>query len=513
DTAHLRGREEVAKSPPALPHSRHFVRLSGFFALRERREGLQIAFPTLLGSVIPVLGGSSERLLPLRVLQADGYGISVPFPVRSSLLLNGLCIHHSRSTYSVLPSAPWKHARPHEAVISGYVFSDLKCSKSGGKTKIGINGFGRTGRLVMHMATTRDDIEVVAVNDRFIDAKYMVGNSHYRNPADIPWGNFGAEFVVESSGVFTTMEKASAHLKGMLHLFHGGAKKVIISAPSADASPMFVVGVNENANKPSMNIVSDASCTTICLAPPAKAVHEEFGIAEGLTTIVHAATVTQKTVDGPSMKDWHGGCGAGQNVIPRLMQQGVPTPDVSVVNLTCQLEKSASYDDVKTAISSLKLRVPQRVHRGAFLARQMKMMSPMAPLVTRGWYWIECLFREASLMAWQLSGGYSNWVLDLIEHVALVLQSLSSGGGGGEWLSLEKLLSWGWGWGWGWGWAVPQLKKQWVEEQPCELLVMSCGSSCFIVKSSGKTTETAACMEKHEMVVVVVVVVLVVVVV
>ncbi|URD89904.1 Glyceraldehyde-3-phosphate dehydrogenase [Musa troglodytarum] len=253
-------------------------------------------------------------------------------------------------TYSVLPSAPWKHARPHEAVISGYVFSDLKCSKSGGKTKIGINGFGRTGRLVMHMATTRDDIEVVAVNDRFIDAKYMVGNSHYRNPADIPWGNFGAEFVVESSGVFTTMEKASAHLKGMLHLFHGGAKKVIISAPSADASPMFVVGVNENANKPSMNIVSDASCTTICLAPPAKAVHEEFGIAEGLTTIVHAATVTQKTVDGPSMKDWHGGCGAGQNVIPRLMQQGVPTPDVSVVNLTCQLEKSASYDDVKTAI-------------------------------------------------------------------------------------------------------------------------------------------------------------------
>ncbi|URD89899.1 Glyceraldehyde-3-phosphate dehydrogenase [Musa troglodytarum] len=300
DTAHLRGREEVAKSPPALPHSRHFVRLSGFFALRERREGLQIAFPTLLGSVIPVLGGSSERLLPLRVLQADGYGISVPFPVRSSLLLNGLCIHHSRSTYSVLPSAPWKHARPHEAVISGYVFSDLKCDFAK-QTSIFL--------LFTNCAATVMLGEIISQLKR-------------RNPADIPWGNFGAEFVVESSGVFTTMEKASAHLKGMLHLFHGGAKKVIISAPSADASPMFVVGVNENANKPSMNIVSDASCTTICLAPPAKAVHEEFGIAEGLTTIVHAATVTQKTVDGPSMKDWHGGCGAGQNVIPRLMQQG-----------------------------------------------------------------------------------------------------------------------------------------------------------------------------------------------
>ncbi|URD89898.1 Glyceraldehyde-3-phosphate dehydrogenase [Musa troglodytarum] len=359
DTAHLRGREEVAKSPPALPHSRHFVRLSGFFALRERREGLQIAFPTLLGSVIPVLGGSSERLLPLRVLQDFFRHIRFCPQLRGSMLV------------------PMKHncdARRNNQPVKATVTEAPPFVKS----------FGRTGRLVMHMATTRDDIEVVAVNDRFIDAKYMVGNSHYRNPADIPWGNFGAEFVVESSGVFTTMEKASAHLKGMLHLFHGGAKKVIISAPSADASPMFVVGVNENANKPSMNIVSDASCTTICLAPPAKAVHEEFGIAEGLTTIVHAATVTQKTVDGPSMKDWHGGCGAGQNVIPRLMQQGVPTPDVSVVNLTCQLEKSASYDDVKTAISSLKLRVPQRVHRGAFLARQMKMMSPMAPLVTRG---------------------------------------------------------------------------------------------------------------------------------
>ncbi|KAI0495595.1 hypothetical protein KFK09_021897 [Dendrobium nobile] len=200
-------------------------------------------------------------------------------------------------------------------------------SPTDGRTKVGINGFGRIGRLVLRIAASRDDIEVVTVNDPFIDARYMAYMFKYdsthgvfkgtlkvvdestleingkriavtskRDPAEIPWGDFGAEYVVESSGVFTTMGKASAHLKG-------GAKKVVISAPSADA-PMFVVGVNEEMYQPSMNIVSNASCTTNCLAPLAKVVHEEFGIVEGLMTTVHATTATQKTVDGPSMKDW-----------------------------------------------------------------------------------------------------------------------------------------------------------------------------------------------------------------
>ncbi|KAL4038053.1 hypothetical protein IC575_001658 [Cucumis melo] len=254
-------------------------------------------------------------------------------------------------------------------------------------------GFGRIGRLVLRNATSRDDIDVVAVNDPFVDAKYMAymfkfdsthGNFKgtikvmddstleingkqikvlsKRDPAEIPWGEFGAEFVVESSGVFTTTNKASAHLKG-------GARKVVISAPSADA-PMFVVGVNEMTYKPSMDIVSNASCTTNCLAPLAKVVHEVFGIADGLMTTVHATTATQKTVDGPSMKDWRGGRGAAQNIIPSStgaakavgkvlpelnekltgMAFRVPTPNVSVVDLTCRLEKSASYEDVKAAI-------------------------------------------------------------------------------------------------------------------------------------------------------------------
>ncbi|KAK3221042.1 hypothetical protein Dsin_015012 [Dipteronia sinensis] len=265
--------------------------------------------------------------------------------------------------------------------------------RKSGNTKVGINGFGRIGRLVLRVATSRDDIDVVAVNDPFIDAKYMAYMFKYdsthgvfdgtikvvdestleingkqvkvlsnRNPAEIPWGDYGADYVVESSGVFTTIDKASAHLKG-------GAKKVIISAPSADA-PMFVVGVNEKTYKPSMDVVSNASCTTNCLAPLAKVVHEEFGIVEGLMTTVHATTATQKTVDGPSMKDWRGGRGAAQNIIPSStgaakavgkvlpelngkltgMAFRVPTPNVSVVDLTCRLEKSASYEDVKAAI-------------------------------------------------------------------------------------------------------------------------------------------------------------------
>jgi glyceraldehyde 3-phosphate dehydrogenase len=268
---------------------------------------------------------------------------------------------------------------------------------TGGKQKIriGINGFGRIGRLVARVILGMDDVEIVAVNDPFIDSKYMAYMFKYdsthglfkadvhavddktlqigsqtikvfgsRDPADIPWGEAGADYVVESTGVFTTVEKASAHFKG-------GAKKVIISAPSADA-PMFVMGVNNKAYKDDMNIVSNASCTTNCLAPLAKVIQDEFGIVEGLMTTVHATTATQKTVDGPSGKDWRGGRGAGQNIIPSStgaakavgkvlpelngkltgMAFRVPTPNVSVVDLTVRLEKGGSYDDVKAAIKA-----------------------------------------------------------------------------------------------------------------------------------------------------------------
>jgi len=259
--------------------------------------------------------------------------------------------------------------------------------------RIGINGFGRIGRLVFRAAASRDNVEVVGIND-LIDLDYMAYMLRYdsthgrfegdvevksdglvvngkeirvtaeRDPANLKWDAVDAEFVVESTGLFLTDEKARKHIEA-------GAKKVIMSAPSKDDTPMFVMGVN-NETYAGQDIVSNASCTTNCLAPLAKVIHDKFGIIEGLMTTVHAATATQKTVDGPSAKDWRGGRGAGQNIIPsgtgaakavgkvipslngKLtgMAFRVPTPNVSVVDLTCRIEKSASYDNIKAAVKS-----------------------------------------------------------------------------------------------------------------------------------------------------------------
>jgi glyceraldehyde-3-phosphate dehydrogenase type I len=259
--------------------------------------------------------------------------------------------------------------------------------------KIGINGFGRIGRLVMRVAIEHG-VEVVSINDPFIELEYMVYMFKYdsthgqfkgtvthdktklivnghpinvhmkKDPKEIPWGADGAEYVVESTGCFTTIEKAHAHIGG-------GAKKVIISAPSADA-PMFVMGVNEEEYQPTMPIISNASCTTNCLAPLAKVINDNFTIVEGLMTTVHAYTATQKTVDGPSNKDWRGGRTAANNIIPSStgaakavgkvipalngkltgMAFRVPVPNVSVVDLTCRLEKGASYDQIKAVVKA-----------------------------------------------------------------------------------------------------------------------------------------------------------------
>jgi len=256
---------------------------------------------------------------------------------------------------------------------------------------VGINGFGRIGRIVFRNALELQDVNVVAVNDPFIDLEYMVYMFKFdsvhgrfsgtieankekgeliingkvvkvfaeRDPANIPWGSVGAKYIVESTGVFTTIDKASAHLKG-------GAKKVIISAPSADA-PMYVCGVNLDKYDPKHTVISNASCTTNCLAPLAKVINDNFGIVEGLMTTVHATTATQKTVDGPSGKDWRGGRSVSNNIIPSSTGAAkavgkvipalngkltglafrVPTLDVSVVDLVARLEKPASYDDIK----------------------------------------------------------------------------------------------------------------------------------------------------------------------
>ena len=262
------------------------------------------------------------------------------------------------------------------------------------KTKIGINGFGRIGRLVFRATANNPNVQVVGINDPFIDLDYMEYMLKYdtvhgrfdgeisisdgklvvngeeisiydrMDPSEIGWGECGAEYVVESTGVFSSTDKAKAHLAA-------GARKVVISAPSGDA-PMFVMGVNHETYSSDMDVVSNASCTTNCLAPLAKVVNDNFGIVEGLMTTVHAVTATQKTVDGPSQKDWRGGRAACDNIIPSStgaakavgvvipelngkltgMAFRVPVADVSVVDLTCRIEKSASYDTIKAAIKA-----------------------------------------------------------------------------------------------------------------------------------------------------------------
>jgi len=262
------------------------------------------------------------------------------------------------------------------------------------KIKIGINGFGRIGRFVFRVAVDKENVEVVAIND-LIDVDYMAYMLKYdsthgqfkgtvevkdgqlivngktirvtaqRNPADINWGAVGADYVVESTGLFLEKAKAQGHIDG-------GAKKVILSAPSKDDTPMFVMGVNHKSYTKDMTFVSNASCTTNCLAPIAKVLNDSFGILEGLMTTVHATTATQKTVDSPSGKDWRGGRGAQQNIIPSStgaakavgkvipelngkltgMAFRVPTPDVSVVDLTVRLKKETTYAEICAAMKA-----------------------------------------------------------------------------------------------------------------------------------------------------------------
>lgn len=327
--------------------------------------------------------------------------------------------------------------------------------------KVGINGFGRIGRLVCRVGL-KNGLDIVCINDPFIDLDYMVymfkfDSTHGRyqgtvsakdgnlvidgkpvavytekEPSKIPWGKSGAEYVVESTGVFTTIEKAKAHIDG-------GCAKVIITAPSADA-PMFVMGVNEDSYDPKMTIISNASCTTNCLSPLAKVIHEKYTIIEGLMTTVHAYTATQKTVDGPSHKDWRGGRTAAQNIIPSAtgaakavgkvipalngkltgMAFRVPVPDVSVVDLTCRIEKGATYDEIKATVKAAS---EQGRLKGILGYTEDQVVSSDFLTTT-----YSCIFDADAgialnknfikLIAWYDNEyGYSNRVVDLCKYV------------------------------------------------------------------------------------------------
>ncbi|MEG2348526.1 MAG: type I glyceraldehyde-3-phosphate dehydrogenase [Clostridia bacterium] len=327
--------------------------------------------------------------------------------------------------------------------------------------KLGINGFGRIGRLVMRASLERDNVDVLAVNDPFIDLEYMkymltydtihgklnaeikiegsniivngktIKVFNFKDPNEIPWAEAGVEYVVESSGVFTTTEKASAHLTG-------GAKKVVISAPSKDA-PMFVMGVNQDSYTSDMKVVSNASCTTNCLAPLAKVVNDKFGIEEGLMTTVHSVTATQKTVDGPSMKDWRGGRAATYNIIPSStgaakavgkvipsldgkltgMSFRVPTLDVSVVDLTCKLVKPATYEQIVQAVKD----ACENDLKGVMTWTDEDVVSSdfihdFHTSIFDVKAGIQMSDKFVKLVSWyDNEWGYSNKVVDLIEHM------------------------------------------------------------------------------------------------
>ena len=332
------------------------------------------------------------------------------------------------------------------------------------RVKIGINGFGRIGRLVFRACCDRKDVKVVGINDPLIDLDYMKFMLQYdtvhgkfngtvevangklivngneiavfaeKDPANIDWKSCGAKYIAEATGVFTTVDKAKAHFKG-------GAKKVVITAPSKDA-PMFVMGVNENTYDKKMKIVSNASCTTNCLAPLAKVINDKFGIVEGLMTTVHATTATQKTVDGPSMKDWRGGRAASGNIIPSStgaakavgkvipelngkltgMAFRVPTLDVSVVDLTVRLEKTTSYEEVKAAVKEAS----ETYMKGILGYTEDDVVSSDFIHDSRTSIFdakagIELNGNFMKLVSWyDNEWGYSNKVVDLIAHMAKV---------------------------------------------------------------------------------------------
>lgn len=331
------------------------------------------------------------------------------------------------------------------------------------KIRVGINGFGRIGRLVFRAGLRNENIEFVGINDMltpdymaymlkydtmhgifdgtvsYTDKSIVVNGKDIpvfceKDPAQLPWGKLGADFVVESTGLFTKMEKAEGHLKA-------GAKRVIISAPSADA-PMFVMGVNEKTYRSDMKIVSNASCTTNCLAPLAKVIHDTFGIESGLMTTVHSATATQRTVDGPSAKDWRGGRAATGNIIPSStgaakavgkvipdlagkltgMSFRVPTLDVSVVDLTANLKTATDYDAIceamkKASEGEMKGIVgytDEMVVSSDFLGDpRTSIFDAKAGIMLNE--------KFVKLIAWyDNEWGYSNKVIDLIQHISTV---------------------------------------------------------------------------------------------
>lgn len=336
------------------------------------------------------------------------------------------------------------------------------------KIKIGINGFGRIGRLVFRAGIRCGEFEFVGINDPGMTPDYMaymlkydtvhgrfdghVGHSEdsiivngvkikvfaKKNPAEIPWGDIGVEYIVESSGVFLTREKAQGHIDA-------GAKHVIMSAPPKDDTPMFVMGVNHKSFRPDMTFVSNASCTTNCLAPIAKVLNDNFGIASGLMTTVHSMTATQSTIDGPSLKDWRGGRAASGNIIPSStgaakavgkvipelegkltgMAMRVPTLDVSVVDLTCNLKKPATYEQICEAM--------KRASEGELKGILGYTEDDVVSSDFLGDTHISIFDKKAGIsltdtfvkiIAWYDNEiGYSNKILDLIRHMDSVVRS------------------------------------------------------------------------------------------